>query len=62
MSDLYHPSEGSIDFDRLLRSHHANPWNTANIDDPCSLDTFVEHGVMHDGYLVPSVPDHPESL
>ncbi|PVH68990.1 hypothetical protein DL98DRAFT_578566 [Cadophora sp. DSE1049] len=62
MSDLYHPSEGSIDFDRLLRSHDANPWDTANIDDPQSLDTFVENGGMHDGYLVPSVPDHPESF
>jgi hypothetical protein len=77
LSDLYHPSEGSIDFDRLLRSHHANPWETANIDDPQSLDTLIENGGMHDGFLVPSgmwkpsnlvylltavVPDHPESF
>ncbi|KAH6714457.1 alpha box protein [Leptodontidium sp. MPI-SDFR-AT-0119] len=53
MSDLYHPSEGSIDFDRLVRSYHSNPWDTTNIDDPKALDTFVENGGMQDGYLVP---------
>ncbi|KAH7386156.1 hypothetical protein BKA64DRAFT_711388 [Cadophora sp. MPI-SDFR-AT-0126] len=41
---------------------HANPWHTANIDDPESLDTFIENGGMHDSYLIPSVPDLPESF
>ncbi|KAL5331241.1 hypothetical protein ACEPPN_000770 [Leptodophora sp. 'Broadleaf-Isolate-01'] len=62
MSELYHPSEGSIDFDRLVRSYHPNPWDTTNIDGPKALDTFIENGGMQDGYLVPIVPDNPESF
>ncbi|CZT51034.1 uncharacterized protein RSE6_12117 [Rhynchosporium secalis] len=61
MSDLYHPSEGSIDFDRLLRSYHSNPWDTTTIQDPKAFDTFVENGGMQDGFLAPVVPDNPES-
>nr|CAA06844.1 alpha-1 domain protein [Pyrenopeziza brassicae] len=53
MSDLYHPSEGSIDFDRLTRSYHVSPWNTTNIDNPQALDTFVESAGMIDGFLAP---------
>lgn len=53
MSDLYHPSEGSIDFDRLLRSYTSNPWDTTNIDDPQAFDTFVENGGVSDGFLAP---------
>ncbi|KAH7317285.1 hypothetical protein BKA65DRAFT_483524 [Rhexocercosporidium sp. MPI-PUGE-AT-0058] len=62
MSDLYHPSEGSIDFDRLIRSYHSNPWDTTNIDNPQAFDTFVENGGVQDGFLAPIVPDNPESF
>ncbi|KAL2065448.1 hypothetical protein VTL71DRAFT_3118 [Oculimacula yallundae] len=60
MSDLYHPSEGSIDFDGLLRSYNSNPWETTSIHDPKAFGTFIENGGMQDGFLAPVVPDNPE--
>lgn len=53
MSDLYHPSEGSMDFDQLLDEPHASAWNTVNIHDPLSLDTLVEDVGLNDGFLAP---------
>ncbi|KAJ5040429.1 uncharacterized protein L3040_006085 [Drepanopeziza brunnea f. sp. 'multigermtubi'] len=51
MSDLYHPTEGSMDFDQLLNDPYASAWNTVNIHDPLSLDTLVTNGGLKDGFL-----------
>ncbi|OWP00160.1 alpha box protein [Marssonina coronariae] len=56
MSDLYHPSEGSVDFERLLSEPHASAWDTVSIYEPASLDRLLESGGVADGFLAPCVP------
>lgn len=53
LSDLYNPSEASLDLADLFHSPESDLWNTSNIQDPQSLESYVENDGMGHRYLNP---------
>lgn len=43
MSDLYNPTEGSLDFTNVLRNPKESMWDTIDIHDPTAMELSLIH-------------------